>query len=275
MKIVILGASSYVGARVFFDLKSKYEVVGTYSSTKLSDKFVHLDITNKEGVENLIVEEKPEYIIHVANNASNVWCDTHKEEAQLLNVTSTEYIVDAANKIGAKVIYISSVAAINPSNYYGETKRDSEEVIKNVKSGWIILQPSLIIGYSPNTANDRPFNRILKNIDAGTEVQYDNNWQFQPTWLGQISEIIDVLIDQNKINISVPIMTEDFTTRFTIAKDILDYFNIKVVPIEKDKVSKDTSHSGTLTDLGLPTYSYKEIVAKIVDEIKHKDKFVI
>lgn len=275
MKIVILGASSYVGARVFFDLKSKYEVVGTYSSTKLSDKFVHLDITNKEAVENLIVEEKPEYIIHVANNASNGWCDTHKEEAQLLNVTSTEYIVDVANKIGAKVIYISSVAAIDPSNYYGETKRDSEEIIKNIKSGWIILQPSLIIGYSPNTTNDRPFNRILKNIDAGTEVQYDNNWQFQPTWLGHISEIIDVLIDQNKINISVPIVTEDFATRFRIAKDILDNFNIKVVPIEKDKVSKDASHSDTLTDLGLPTYSYKEIVAKIVDEIKHKDKFVI
>ena len=192
-----------------------------------------------------------------------------------MNVKSTEYIVDVANKIGSKIIYISSVAAIEPVNYYGETKRDSEEIIKKTRAGWIILQPSLIVGYSPNTTNDRPFNRILKNIDAGTEVQYDNNWQFQPTWLGHISEVIDVLITQNKINISVPIMTEDFATRFTIAKDILENFNVKVVPVEKDKVLKDASHSGTLIDLSLPTYSYKEIVEKAVNEIKNKDKFII
>ena len=85
--------------------------------------------------------------------------------------------------MGAKVIFMSSFGAINPEDVYGETKFHSEEYVKNTKAGWIVLRPSLIIGYSPNTINDRPFNRILKNLDTKTDAIYDTSWKFQPTYI--------------------------------------------------------------------------------------------
>ena len=53
-KVLIIGASSYVDARLNFDSKSKFVVVGTYSANQLSKILAHLDITNKEEVQKII-----------------------------------------------------------------------------------------------------------------------------------------------------------------------------------------------------------------------------
>ena len=103
-KILVIGASSYVGARIYFDLKSKFDVFGTYFRHQLSTNFVHIDITDKEEVEKVISEHKPTVIIHVANNASARWCEANSEKAVLLNQTATQFVVDSANKVGAVVI---------------------------------------------------------------------------------------------------------------------------------------------------------------------------
>lgn len=194
IKILVIGASSYVGARIYFDLKSKFDVIGTYSSSQLSKSFIHLDITDRQEVEKIITDTQPNVIIHVANNASNKWCDANPDEAILLNQTATQYIVDAGNKAGATVIYISTMGAIKPSNLYGRTKLKSEEIIKTTKNGYVILRPSLILGFSPNITNDRPFNRLLKNLDEGTPAVYDTSWTFQPTYIKHISDVIEACI---------------------------------------------------------------------------------
>ena len=175
MKMLLTGASSYVGARLFLDLQKKFDIIGTYHGTKLSDKFIQLDTTNPEEVKKVISQEKPDVILHAAANANAKWCKAHPEEAKLLNQQSTESIVTVANEIGAKVILLSSFVAINPTNVYGNTKYESEQIVKKAKSGFVILRPSLIIGFSPNTTNDRPFNRILKNLDLHTEAVYDTS----------------------------------------------------------------------------------------------------
>src|SRR3989338_2131857 len=203
MKILLIGASSYLGARLYFDLKSRFEVKGTFSSHQLSKELIQLDITSKPDIERIIFEFKPEVIIHVANNASAKWCDANPEKAVLLNQTASQYLVDSANNVGSKIIYISTMGAINPSNLYGKTKLKSEEIIKTAKNGYLILRPSLILGYSPNITNDRPFNRLLKNLDEKTPAIYDTSWKFQPTFIGHISEVIESAINQKIINQSI------------------------------------------------------------------------
>lgn len=45
MKILITGANSYVGARIYFDLSKELDVVGTYHASKLSKSFIELYIS--------------------------------------------------------------------------------------------------------------------------------------------------------------------------------------------------------------------------------------
>lgn len=139
MKILLLGASSYVGARLYFDLRDTYDMTGTYDHTHLCKDFIRLDVTKASDVHTCIANIKPDVIIHAANNANARWCEANPEEAKALNETSTKVIVDAANDTKAKLIYISSFAAIQPANVYGRTKRASEEIIKQTAHDWVIL----------------------------------------------------------------------------------------------------------------------------------------
>ena len=273
-RILIIGASSYVGARLYYDLKQKYdETVGTYNNTKLSDAFLHLDTTKKDEVKKLINKVHPSRIVHVAANASAKWCEAHPNEAIALNEEATRAVVEAAKAVDAGVIFISSFSAMDTSNVYGRTKAESEKSIQEM-SRWIILRPSLIIGYSPNTANDRPFNRFLKNIDQRTPAVYDTSWKFQPSYLRHISEIIALVIEEGINAQTIPIAVSDLKSRFDIARDILTKFNIQVTSEDKqDKTSVLKDDLSKLKELGLPIYRYDEVIKNCIEEIKHRDRF--
>lgn len=276
-KILIIGASSYLGARLYFDLKLKFDVGGTYSANQVSKSLIHLDITNKEKVEKVINDISPDVIIHAANNASAKWCDANPEKAVLLNQTATQYIVDSANKVNAKLIYISTMGAIKPSNLYGKTKLKSEEIVKTAKNGYLILRPSLILGYSPNTTNDRPFNRLLKNLDEGVPAIYDTSWKFQPTYIRHIGEVIEACVNKGIFNDSIVIAVPEMKSRYDTAKDILNPFGIKVTPID----AKDSTFEifeddlSELNKLNLPKYTYETAIKEIVEDIRNREKFVI
>ncbi len=274
MKILLTGASSYVGARLFLDLNKKYEVIGTYSNSKLSEKLVHLDVTSPEEVKQLLVEQKPDVIIHAAANANARWCEANPKKAIQLNQESTESIVTIANEISAKVILISSFAVLDPTNVYGKTKLASEAFVKQTKSGYVILRPSFILGFSPNTVNDRPFNRILKNLDKKTEALYDTSWKFHPTSLGHLSEVIEIIVEQNIINETIAVAVPELKTRYDVAKDILTPFGIAVTAIDKHDTSSVTNDDlETLKKLHLPQYTYQEIIKKIINEIQHREMY--
>ena len=274
MKILLLGASSYVGARIFYDLKKSHEVIGTYDHTHLSSSFRQLDITQSEKVKQLINKVKPRVIIHAANNANGRWCEANPELAKALNEVSTQTVVEAANSVNAKLIYISSFAAVNPTSVYGKTKQASEIYTKQTNGGWVIIRPSLIIGYSPNTKNDRPFNRILKNLDEGTKAEYDSSWKFQPTWLHHISEVLESVL-QGEVNKEViPVAADKLVSRYDVAKDILQTFGVEVSAIDTHDASPIFQENlEILRQLDLPSYSYEDMILNIVQEIRHRETF--
>ncbi len=272
VRILVTGASSYVGARIYSDLNQRYKkyksVTGTYKTHKLFPELIPLDITDEKKVAQLR-SIRPEVIVHVAAVPSAAWCENNRELAKKINAEGTRNIVRLANECGAKVIYISSFAAIKPADLYGQTKQDGETFVKQAESGYVILRPSLIIGQSPNTKNDRPHNRMLKNILEKTPAIYDTSWKFQPTWLGHLSECVVSVIEKNITNETIPIAVPELKSRYDIAKDILSEFSVDVQLVDKkdkSRVFKEDLYK--LHELNLPEYSYAQIIKKIVKEMK-------
>lgn len=135
MKILIIGASSYLGARLYIDLKKDFDVVGTYSSNKLFPELEKLDLTSKEKIDNVISNVKPDVIVHCANLPNSEAINVDPGKGKLINLDSSNIIVESANKIKAKVIFISSFAAIVQEDIYGQYKFQSEEKVKKTVKG--------------------------------------------------------------------------------------------------------------------------------------------
>jgi dTDP-4-dehydrorhamnose reductase len=277
MKILLIGASSYVGARIYFDLKDLYEVVGTYNNNPLSKSFVKLDITDPHDVSRVFAEVKPEIVIHVANFPSPRNAVGNEEKFTQLNDNGTTNVVEGANSVGAKVVFISSQAATNATDIYGKLKAKSEDMVATTTAGYLIVRPSLIVGFSPNTTNPRPFNRILKCLDDKTTTgEFDTSWKLQPTYIGHIPQIIKKTVETNVWNKTIPVFIDELVTQYQIAQDILGEYGITVNQIDQHiNIPPSKNDLKEFTFFDLSPHTYKEMITTISKEIEERNKFTL
>lgn len=277
MKLLVIGASSYVGARFFFDLKNTHEVVGTYYHNPLSQSLIKLDITDKKDVLKVFHQITPEIVIHVANYPSPRNAVNNEDNFTKLNDSGTINVVEGANEIDAKVIFISSQAASVATDIYGKLKAKSEAFVASTKAGYLILRPSLILGMSPNATNPRPFNRILKCLDDRAIVGvFDTSWKLQPTYIGHLSRVIEKTITDNAWNKSIPVFIDTLVTQYNIARDILGPFGVNITQTDQHiSIPPSSDDLGIFTAFNFSPHTYSEMIDVIIQEIKERNTFRI
>ena len=133
-KILITGASGFVGCRVTNAFKEIFELV-----TPTHDE---LDVTSAEDVERFIKETGPDAILHLAAISNTGYCEEHPQESYLTNVVSVENLARAAAVHGCKLVWFSSDQVYNgnleegllsedmdvsPENHYGRHKLLAEQ----------------------------------------------------------------------------------------------------------------------------------------------------
>lgn len=268
-KILVTGASGYVGARIYADLQENYEVVGTYFKDKRNKKLVQIDTTEFKSVQSVFNEHKPNYIVQNAAFPVAPKNDDQQKLVEELNYKGVDNVVKVANEIGAKIIFISSAAALSSDNQYAKSKAYGEKKCKEVTAGSFIVRPHTVFGYSPNMTSDRSFNRLLRNIFLKTPAVYDTSWKFEPTYIGHIpmviAEYLEGRIKTGLMNVAFNVLK----SKYDIGLDILSPFEIKVTP--KDGHSTWGILKIDVSDfskLNLPVKNYQEMVEVMVKEIK-------
>lgn len=227
-----------------------------------------MDITDRQRVLGAVAENKPEVIIHAAAVAHG---DASENQALLdkVNVQGTQNIVDAAKIYGSKIIFISSVGALQNSPY-GKSKLAGEQMVKAGGLGYLILRPSVMFGLSPNREVDITFNKILKAVIQKACVIEDRAWKFQPTWLLHVCEIINLWL-AGKFNDTEPIypVIQQIKSRYDISNDILAHFNLQAKAIDQPRYAEDKMVTEeSLLKNHLPIYDYNRMMAGIWEELE-------
>ena len=149
-KILITGASGYIGNCLFHFLKNKFNVIGIDSKTILNDKIFKCNILNVKKFDKILSKTKPDIIIHLA--AQSLVDETiNKKKYYKNNIVATNYLLKLMEKNNIKKIIFSSTAAIyqqspkplkesaklKPISFYAKTKLLCEKNInkqKNIKN---------------------------------------------------------------------------------------------------------------------------------------------
>lgn len=174
MKVFVTGVGGQLGHDVMNELyKRGYEGVGTdiapvYSgvadgSAVTSMPYVQLDITDKEMVEKVIGEVKPDVVVHCAAwTAVDLAEDDDKvEKVRAINAGGTQNIADVCRKLDCKMVYISTDYVFNgkgnepwdpdcedyaPLNVYGQTKLEGELAVANTLNKYFIVRIAWVFG---------------------------------------------------------------------------------------------------------------------------------
>ena len=178
MKVLVTGVGGQLGHDVMNELhKRGHEGVGSdiaieYSGAKdgtavCTMPYVSLDITDKEAVEKVIADVKPDAVIHCAAwTAVDLAEDEDKRDIVFaVNVKGTLNIAEACKKADCKMIYISTDYVFDgkgetpweadckdyaPQNVYGHSKLEGEKAVAETISKYFIVRIAWVFGVNGN-----------------------------------------------------------------------------------------------------------------------------
>ncbi len=125
--------------------------------------YVQLDITNREAVEKVISEYKPDAVVHCAAWTAVDLAEEEEKQALVtsINVDGTQNIADACKALDCKMTYISTDYVFDgqgtepwdpdnkdyaPLNHYGKTKLGGELAVSGTLEKYFIVRIAWVFG---------------------------------------------------------------------------------------------------------------------------------
>ena len=207
-KIVIMGASGFIGSALFNhlsqNLSNHFVIKGTYFSNKGVDELLHLDITDGEQIEHYLLTEKTDFILMLAGSKDVKKCEMDYSFAYKMNTQPVEYIVDAIKKheLDTKLIFFSTDYVFdgekgnyttkdipNPITNYGKTKLLAERVLFKSNIDFKIIRTGAVMGKKGVF-----FDWLLRALNMENNVSVFDNVFFSPTPIKLLNEMVCALI---------------------------------------------------------------------------------
>lgn len=222
MKVFVTGVAGQLGHDVMNELNKRgYEGIGSdiapeYSgvqdgSAVATMPYVSLDITNKENVENVLTELKPDVIVHCAAwTAVDLAEDDDKvERVRSINADGTENIAKVCKKLDSKMVYISTdyvfdgqgtepwtpdCTAYKPLNVYGQTKLEGELAVSVNLDKYFIVRIAWVFG-----VNGKNFIKTMLNVaKTHSTLRVVNDQIGTPTYTYDLARLLVDMIETEK-----------------------------------------------------------------------------
>jgi len=245
MKILIIGASGFLGKKIYTELSKQHEIAGTCMSKRM-EGLRYLDITNRNGVEKFFQGIHPDLIIHTAAICNSDFCEVNKRRAWKVNVEGTRNLVYICKKMKIKLFYISTDYVFdgesgpyneeskpNPINYYGLTKLEGERVVKEELYNYVILRPTILYGYNNEQDKETFVKKVIRSLKKEEELAVDGYTKKYPILIDDIAGGLRRLIEADYRGV-VHMGGREAVTRYQWALKIAEVFGLnknKIKPI--------------------------------------------
>ena len=201
--VLITGANGFVGHYLTGRLlRSGYKVIATgKGAERLQFSHAHyqyhsLDITDAEAVSAVFQKYAPQLVVHGAAMTKPDECELAKDAAYKVNVGGTENLLAVATANGQPFFlhistdfifkgtapFYTESDAGDPVNYYGLTKLEAEEKVKQYGGDWTIVRPILIYG-QPQAGRSNILTFVADALRAGKPVRLFTDQQRRPTYV--------------------------------------------------------------------------------------------
>ena len=237
-KLLVLGGSGLIGNALLKNSENKFDILTTFNKNPItieSLRSFHYSLPNDlNKLEDLLTNEKPDILVNTMGYSNIDFCESNKNDTDMLHVEITEKISNICENLEIKQIFLSSDFIFdgekgnysetdlpNPVNYYGLSKLKAEQIIlKNPIN--TIIRTSVIYDWDYRA---RFFNYVVKNLQKKQSITATTDAYHSITFLDNLVKSILKVIKLNRNGI-FHIVDSACVNRFEFAKIIAKIFQL-------------------------------------------------
>lgn len=298
MKILITGANGLLGqklVKLILDRGGDELIATARGANRLpyaedGYTYIPLDITDEIRVKEVVSSMKADVVIHTAAMTNVDQCETERRACWELNVSATQYLVDACTASGSFFIHLSTDfifdgeagpygenAEANPISYYGDSKLKSEELVQAGNLDWAIVRTVLVYGIAHDMSRSNIILWVKGSLEQGKEIKVVDDQLRSPT-LAEDLAMGCYLIAQQRAKGIYNICGKDLLTPYQMALKTADFFKLDQSTIQRadastfQQTAKRPPKTGLLidkaiADLGYSPRSFDEGIAILAEQL--------
>ncbi len=297
-KIIVTGSNGLLGQKVT-DLSiqdSEIELIATSvgpNRHNLKDgyRYEELDVLDLDRLNELVARYQPDSIIHTAAMTNVDACEAERAKCYALNVQSVKNLVDVCQKRDIQLIHLSTdfifdgedgpyteEAEPNPLSYYGETKLESELILKNSSCHWAILRTIIVYGIVNDMSRSNIVLWAKGALEKGEPINVVNDQWRMPTLAEDLAACCLLAVKKNASGV-FNVSGKDLMSILEIVERVADHYRlnkslIKAISAESlNQAAKRPKKTGFILDkaiveLGYSPHSFEEGMAFMDKQLK-------
>jgi dTDP-4-dehydrorhamnose reductase len=281
MRILITGSSGLLGLNLALDAMSSHQVIGVDRDKLASVPFelINADLLVPDAVRRVLVESKPEAVIHCAALANVDACETNPELAYQMNADLPARLADACARQKVRLIHISTDAvfdgqkdgvyaesdAPNPQGVYAQTKLEGERAVLRVNPMAVVARVNF---YGWSLSGKRSLSEFfVNNLGSGKSVNGFTDVIFCPMLVNHLGRLLIAMLEQGLRGL-YHVVGPQALSKYQFGIEIARKFGLKESLISPQSVDKSgltarrshnlrlsTDKLSTDLNLTLPTFS--------------------
>ncbi len=298
--ILVTGSNGLLGQKITQQvlLTKQFNLVAT---SKGPDRYpagtgyiyADMDILDPVAVKNVVEIHKPDAIIHTAAMTNVDTCEDQKELAYQLNVTAVKTLVELCQIHNIQLVHLSTdfifdgengpydeMAAPNPLSYYGQTKLEAEEVIKNAQCKWAILRTIIVYGIVSDMSRSNIVLWAKGALEKGAPINVVNDQWRMPTLAEDLADCCLLAVEKNAFGV-YNASGKDMMSISELVGKVADYWHLDKSLINEisaetlNQTAKRPARTGfildkTIRELGYNPHSFEEGLQILDQQLANK-----
>ncbi len=297
--ILITGANGLLGQKLVERLinQGRYKVLATGRGKCRLPKewrgytYAEMDITSANDVMEVYDEYIPAVTIHCASMTNVDQCEKDRDQCFKQNVEAVSFIVKACEKHNTHLIHLSTDFVFdgndgpyreqddtNPINFYGLTKLESENIVRQSSLKWAIVRTGLVYGISYDMSRSNIVLWVKNALESGKELTLVSDQFRTPTLAEDLAAGCILIAEQGATGI-FNISGDELLTPYDMAMETAEFFNLNKSKIKESdsktftQPAKRPLKTGFLIDkavekLNYQPHSFKEGIAILAKQLK-------
>lgn len=239
MKILVLGASGMLGKKMMSVLGEGHSVIG--ASRRSDAASVIADITRLDDLRSLVRRVMPQVIVNCAAYTAVDDCETHADQAFMVNAIGAKNVAIAALETNCDVFHFSSDYVFDgkkeggyteydapaPMSVYGGSKLAGEIAVRETAARWYVARIQWLYGEGGKNFADS----MLRLSDERPSLSVVDDQFGAPTYTGDVARQTKALIEARAYGL-YHMSAGGTTTWYRFAREVLDRAGRQAYPIK-------------------------------------------